>query len=415
MAIKKFLVLLRSKKTFPLDTEKNFNQYQDKMLEAFVGLVPSFTVLYTTGIWQIREQGENALLHLEGADKCPDLIVIEDNPDYIALIFEQIEKSGLISKVVVADNPDTVKWLLDHDIFSPKLITLDFELRESDIDFTIAEELYDRIKSKWASACVIGFTNNENQSPAKTLEDKIRMHGESVFDKGKFLGVLSDILRDRLRMHELQREYVKLKEENIHLADENEFLKKPLPEKSGKAYLRGTSEPMQRLYRELEIIQKQQSQRVVFISGATGTGKNEVARAIVEDWKMTKNCTVKRCGSIDKEGLFGVSHKGNPRQEVDFDGLLTKYRSGIVIFDGTEQLSKDIQERLVEVMDTGQFKREYGLEEESTNVKFIFLSTKDPDTLYSAGRLTEGFWSRISSRKIVLPELNKRKGDIEDL
>lgn len=397
MAIEKFYFVPRRADSL---SERDYKVYLSKAVELQDGKIENFPRLKMLGIWQMRTT-ESILPHITGDNQALDIIILDDDHETIADIYLQCERSGLFRRILAVDHPDTMRWLLEQDVSAPKIFTLDFLLidNDADRDFKIAESIYRKVKEKWSTTCVIGLTNTEDQPDARQLEKIIRGAGENVLVKNKFLDVLSHFFRDRVVMHDLRIENLALQASLQEKDFQIQQLKEPLPEDSGKEYLVGETEIMRRVWREMQRVKSSRSAKIVLIEGPTGSGKKTVARAIIEDWGIKKRGLV-RCGVLKAERFYD---------------LLAENTHGAIIFDGLEALTQDMQERIIEVIDEGSFRRDGVSETEKNDVKFIFICSADDQYLRQQGKFSDAFFSRISSFRITVPPLCQRKEDIGDL
>ena len=398
-------VILRPKSTFDIAgdlTDDDYDDYLQEMEEKlYLKLEQSKTGLGIAG-WRFLQQEEVDFTHFGRAD----LLIVDDEYATIGDIYRQsqIDKGNNINRVIIVDYASVLAWLLKQKIESPRIITLDFKLLEEDMvtDFQTTQKLYDAIKKRWANSYVIGLTQTEGQSNARILEQKIRSNGESVYGKGSFMNVLSDIFRDRLQIINLRKILADSETKNAVLTKRVEKLEKERPSNSDKPYLVGSSGVMRDIWQQMSIIKGRRDRKIVVIEGAIGTGKSTVAKALRDNMGVRGEYTEYSCVQFDAKSIFGENGK---------EGLLKKNAKGVIIFNKLDLMPKDIQERLAEVLECGHFCSIGSLESQPCpNLHFIFMTHQSIKQLESAN-----LYAQICNDVIKLPLLKERTQDIEDI
>ncbi len=157
------------------------------------------------------------------------------------------------------------------------------------------------------------------------------------------------------------------------------------------------------------------------ITGETGTGKELVARALVQYGpRAEKPFLVVDCAAIPKdlleselfgyeEGAFTGARKG---------GKLGKFElahGGTLFLDEIAEIPLALQSKLLRVLQDGTFQRVGGTEEIRADVRVIAATCADLEARVAAGAFRADLFYRINVGRIHLPPLRERRGDIPAL
>jgi len=148
------------------------------------------------------------------------------------------------------------------------------------------------------------------------------------------------------------------------------------------------------------------TEQAVWIHGASGTGKELIARAIHYNGPRAKGHFVTvSCGAIPPElleaELFGV--EGRP-------GFLERADRGTLFLDNVEKMPLPVQERLADALG-----RDAEADAAGVNVRLLTASRSDPGDLLGAGRVHPGLHARLTGAICRLPSLEERAEDIPAL
>ncbi len=159
-----------------------------------------------------------------------------------------------------------------------------------------------------------------------------------------------------------------------------------------------------------------QTDSPVLIHGETGTGKELFAQSIHNSSKRKKKRYIAvNCSAIPEnllEGiLFGTS-KGAFTGALDRPGLFERANGGTIFLDEINSMSKEMQPKLLRVMQERRVSRVGSHQETRLDIKIIgSINTSLEDTLLS-GEIRSDLLFRLSVVYISLPSLRERKGDI---
>jgi len=158
----------------------------------------------------------------------------------------------------------------------------------------------------------------------------------------------------------------------------------------------------------------------VLLLGATGTGKEVVARAIHSGSRREAGPMVRvNCGAIPAE-LVDSEFFGHERGS--FTGAINQRKGwferadgGTLFLDEIGDLPLPAQVRLLRILQDGTLERVGGQQELTVDVRIVAATHLGLEDMVSAGRFREDLWYRISVFPIRIPALRERRGDIPAL
>lgn len=153
----------------------------------------------------------------------------------------------------------------------------------------------------------------------------------------------------------------------------------------------------------------------LLLLGERGTGKTRLVEMTLGALKQKKIVTV-ACGSLDSKlaesQLFGHVKGAFTGADQDRDGLLKAADNRVLFLDEIQDLPKDVQRKLVRVLQDNKRRfRPVGSDEEvSVNFELVCASNKDMKSLQQA--LDADFYDRISMASIQIPPLRESRDDL---
>jgi PAS domain S-box-containing protein len=213
-------------------------------------------------------------------------------------------------------------------------------------------------------------------------------------------------LRSTLKELEMLKE--RLQEENFYLQEEI-----MLEHNFGEII--GQSEVFKKALMQVE--QVAITDTTVFINGETGTGKELIARAI-HDISSRKNRPLVKvnCAALPSDliesDLFG-------HEKGAFTGALTQKigrfelaDGGTIFLDEIGDIPKELQVKLLRVLQEGEFERVGNPNTIKVDVRVIAATNRELEKMVAAGDFREDLFYRLNVFPINLPPLRKRKDDI---
>jgi DNA-binding NtrC family response regulator len=156
---------------------------------------------------------------------------------------------------------------------------------------------------------------------------------------------------------------------------------------------------------------------IVLLNGATGTGKELVARAIhqispVSQQKLAVcNCSA-LVDTLLESQLFGHMRGSFTGATDTRPGLFEFANNGTVFLDEVGETSLPMQAKLLRVIQNREIQRVGSPEVRQINVRLIAATNRDLRAEVLAGRFREDLFYRLSSIQIRLPSLTERLEDI---
>lgn len=180
----------------------------------------------------------------------------------------------------------------------------------------------------------------------------------------------------------------------------------------------GTSPAMKRVFDTLELIERSESP--VLIEGESGTGKELIAAAIhynsprKERLFVIQNCSAFSDTLLNSE-LFGHEKGSFTGAVSEKKGLFEIADKGTLFLDEIGDMQKDIQAKLLRVLEDGSFYRVGGTEQRKVNVRIIAATNKRLKELVERGEFRKDLFYRINTIHVTLPPLRERNEDIGGL
>ena len=155
----------------------------------------------------------------------------------------------------------------------------------------------------------------------------------------------------------------------------------------------------------------------VLITGASGTGKELVARAIHDYSKRAdKPFTPVNCGSLTEtlleSELFGHEKGAFTGADVVRKGLIEATDGGTLFLDEITETSLSFQVKLLRFVQEQQVRRLGANKYTPVDVRVLAASNRDPQGLVASGQFRGDLFYRLSVVQISLPSLEERPEDI---
>jgi DNA-binding NtrC family response regulator len=280
-------------------------------------------------------------------------------------------------------------------------------LRENDVDLVILDVMMPGIGGM-ATLDSIMKQSDPPEVIMLSAADSARLGVQAVkngafdyiakpFDSEEILKVSQKALEKR----ELQREVKYLRSEVVKL--------------SGFSNIVGNSRGMQEVFRIVQQICNTNSN--VLITGESGTGKELIARTIHSKGQRSQGAFVPvNCAAIPHELLesefFGHekgSFTGAHERRI---GKFELAKDGIMFLDEISTLRRDLQAKLLRVLQEREFTRVGGSHPIKVNAQIISATNQDLRELIKRHEFREDLYYRLNVLPIHLPPLRERRGDI---
>jgi len=202
--------------------------------------------------------------------------------------------------------------------------------------------------------------------------------------------------------------------ERRRLRDRNRFLEQQVGVQDRFEDIVGTSAAMRPVFELIELAAPSQSS--ILILGETGVGKELVARAIHRRSRrankplITVNCAAINASVAEAE-LFGAE-KGGFTDARNRHGLLGAADTGTIFLDEIGELSRDMQSKLLRVLEGGEIRAVGSDENRIVDVRVIAATNVDLDKAVEKGEFRSDLLSRLNVIAIKVPPLRERPEDI---
>ncbi|WP_439366073.1 phosphoenolpyruvate hydrolase family protein [Bradyrhizobium sp. DASA03005] len=148
----------------------------------------------------------------------------------------------------------------------------------------------------------------------------------------------------------------------------------------------------------------------VLITGESGTGKKLLVRGLHEVARRSDSALVRQsCADQMKVSLFGCAPCDGRKKVV---GLLQYYPKATLLIENVDRLCVETQERLVELIETGVYRRLGDNEKGRFEGRLILTATRPLSTLTASGLLKPSLASLLSPAHVFLPNLRDRLEDL---
>lgn len=159
------------------------------------------------------------------------------------------------------------------------------------------------------------------------------------------------------------------------------------------------------------------SNSTILIQGASGTGKELIARAIHNNSpKRNGPFIAVNCGALPEtlceSELFGYLAGAFTDAKKDKPGRFALAQDGTILLDEIGDVSPAVQVRLLRVLEEKIYEPLGSTKTVSTNARVITATHRNLEELTKEGRFRQDLYYRINVIRVHLPELCERKEDI---
>ena len=314
-----------------------------------------------------------------------DILVIDDEVDIRELVAGILEDEGHGTRVA-GDSDSALDAIKER---RPTMMFMDIWLQGSRLD---GLELLDEVKALHPELPIVMISGHGN---IETAVSAIKRGAYDFIEKPFKADRLVHIATRALENSSLKRQIKELEERT---ADMSEIL--------------GESAAMQQLRQTIEKVAPSNSR--ILISGASGSGKELVARTIHKNSLRSggpfvllsaANITPER---METE-LFGVEAADEESRKV---GALEEAHGGTLYLDEIADMPWGTQSKILRVLVEQQFTRVGGDTPVKVDVRIVSSTAQNLESLIAAGNFREDLFHRLAVVPVRVPPLSERREDV---
>ncbi len=199
---------------------------------------------------------------------------------------------------------------------------------------------------------------------------------------------------------------------------ELEVTRRKLRDSGSLGSLVGASKKMQEIFRLIEMVAP--STASVLITGASGTGKEMVARTIHElSPRRTKPFVPINCAAIPEtlieSEIFGHEKGAFTGALERRTGCFELAEGGTLLLDEIGEMPVATQAKLLRVLEDRKLRRLGSKSETTVDVRVLAATNKVPEDAVARGELRNDLYYRLNVFNIHMPPLREHKEDVPDL
>jgi DNA-binding NtrC family response regulator len=318
-----------------------------------------------------------------------NILVIDDNPSIIKLMAKILKANDY--EVSTASGGESGIKKLDKDEYD--LVFTD--LMMPDIG---GMEVLEHVISKSPKTMCIILTAH---GTIKSSVDAIKKGAFDYITKPVSPSELLVVVEKAIKFKNLEEENIRLKKELRGKYDYTNFV--------------GTSNAIKKIYDLIEKVAD--TDGTVLITGASGTGKELIARAIhYNSNRSEKPLVVVSCGAIPEalleSELFGHEKGAFTGAFKKRIGRFEMANGGTIFLDEIGEMSPALQVKLLRVLQEHKFERVGGTKTIHVDLRIVAATNRNLTTAINNETFREDLYYRLNVIPIKVPSLKQRKSDI---
>ena len=189
----------------------------------------------------------------------------------------------------------------------------------------------------------------------------------------------------------------------------------PQPNNLSSRFIEGNSDASRQLYNYVSLVAP--TPMSVLILGASGTGKEYVARRIHEQsQRAAKPFVALDCGAIPRDvaasEFFGHKKGAFTGADADKRGAFEAANGGTLFLDEVGNLSYEVQVQLLRALQERRIRPLGSTEERPIDIRLVAATNENLEQAVAEGRFREDLYHRLSEFTIYMPQLSERGTDL---
>lgn len=189
----------------------------------------------------------------------------------------------------------------------------------------------------------------------------------------------------------------------------------PQPNNLSSRFIEGNSDASRQLYSYVSLVAP--TPMSVLILGASGTGKEYVARRIHEQsQRAAKPFVALDCGAIPRDvaasEFFGHKKGAFTGADADKRGAFEAANGGTLFLDEVGNLSYEVQVQLLRALQERRIRPLGGTEERPIDIRLVAATNENLEQAVAECRFREDLYHRLSEFTIYMPQLSERGTDL---
>ncbi len=314
------------------------------------------------------------------------ILIVDDELNMRLVLSAMLKKEGF--EVSAAANGHEALQILQ----SIKVAVVITDLKMPDID---GMELLSRVAERYPEIPVIMITAHGTIATAvEALKKGAFDYITKPFDLDDLKNIVSKAIKTRV-----------LKESELSVA----------PSEIKRIGMIGTSPKTMEVFEAIQRVAP--TTTTVMITGETGTGKELVADAIHHNSPRKNNPLIKiNCAAIAEtlmeSELFGYEKGAFTGASVTKPGKFELAHKGTLFLDEVAEIPREMQVKLLRVIQEKEFERVGGLRTIKVDVRIIAATNQNLSRQVQTGHFREDLYYRLNVFPIDIPPLRQRKEDI---
>ncbi len=312
------------------------------------------------------------------------ILIVEDDITFSLMLTTWLGKKGFV--VRSSSSVSDAKRRLGEEVFD--LVISDLRLPDSD-----GIDLWKWLKSTHPSLPLIMMTSYaEIQTAVQAMKLGAADYIAKPLNPDELLGKIKELVR----------------------VEEKAPARAPVPS-APDLYIEGQSQAARQLYEHVRLVAP--TDMSVLVTGASGTGKEYIARRIHEQSNRSKAPFVAvDCGAIPKElaaSEFFGHVKGSFTGAIENKtGAFVAAQGGTIFLDEIGNLTYEVQVQLLRALQERKVKPIGSNQEIAINVRLISATNENLRQAIEKGDFREDLYHRINEFTIRIPDLKERKEDL---